>query len=188
MLQLILGIFGVILGIAVLSCIPRTVKGFVTTIRNRMIFREVCDRVTNEIRNGMAASQVTFDQFDYLVVSSGSVKIKTSWEIAKAMGLSALGTLDYQRKNGGKVHLRDLKQQQKLAKRLISGLGLTDYTYVKRKYAFSSKESYTSTLKDTASGVEVTTRPTVYGGDEILICRKDRVEEFAPKKVKDYYL
>ena len=181
MLQLLLWFFGVLFGIAVVGALFRMVKSYI-------IISGLCDRLTKDLLQRMDVAKVSADQFDYIEVRGSALYIHAPYEVGRALSLSS-GWLDFTRKNGGKIYLsEELSQKKMVARRLISGLGLTNYTYVKKQYVYSSENSYTSTIKDSDSGVKVTTQPTISSGNNILICRKDRVREFAPKKVRDYHL
>ena len=75
-----------------------------------------------------------------------------------------------------------------MAKCLISALNLYDYTYVCKTEVHTSSNEYTSTVTGTTNGVRVETSPSLYRCEKVIICRRDRVDEFAPKKKKTYYL
>ena len=179
-MPIILGFFGVVIVISALCCLFRE-------LRSSLIIREVCSLISKELLRRMAAGKVSADQLDCMEIGVGTLYIKAPYEVNRALGITYAG-LDFKRKNGGKVYLGEYKQQKKLAKQLISALGLVDYTFMRKTSAYSVDGSYTSTLQATGSGVEVTTHQTVDSVDAIIICRKDRAQEFFPKKGKDCYL
>lgn len=155
---------------------------YVGELRSYVVIREVVKILAPKIQQRII-SNTTKEQFDCIHVNGGSI----SFEPWNALGFSS-EDLKYRRKNGGEVRLGNTKREIKMAKCLISALNLYDYTYVCKREAYVSSNEYTSTVTGTSNGVEVKTSPSVSRYDVVIICRRDRVDEFAPKKKKTYYL
>lgn len=172
-------IIGFFICIVVLSILLVGVRD----LRSYAIIREVAKILASRIQRRIVPN-ATKEQFDCIVVDSSYITFKPY----SALGGFSYGELNYCRKNGGRVYLSGKKQLIKMAKYLISELNLIDYTYVCDTEIYMSSNEYTSTVTGTSSGVEVKTSPSISRDDIVIICRRDRVDEFAPKKKKTYHL
>lgn len=165
-------IIGFFICIVVLSILLPTVRD----LRSYAIIREVSEISAPKIQQRIGVNAAK-GQFDCIVVGEGYITFRPYST-----------SIDYCRKNGGRVYLSGKKQLIKMAKYLISELNLFDYTSVCDTEIYMSSNEYTSTVTGTSNGVEVKTSPSISRDDIVIICRRDRVDEFAPKKKKTYHL
>ena len=162
--------------------------------RKYAIMREACHLIAKDLLRRMADAKVTFGQFDRLEVHSSGLRIYP-YALKGTLGVPrstrTANDYDFKRKNGRTVNLsNNPKLLEKMAKYFISALNMTTgYTFVRACDVFGSGDTVVSEIRDTGTGVEVTTRPKYYSSEKVIICRRSDVEKYAPKKeVKGYHL